>query len=68
VVHLVIAHPLDYVKSNIADVVGADNLFAAGFEDVADRAAQDYIPQVTYMQGFMRVGVGIFHHHWLALL
>ena len=37
--HFVIAHPFNHVQTNIADVVGANNLLAARFEDIANRSA-----------------------------
>ncbi len=42
-IHFVVAHPLDHMQPDIADVISSDDLFSARFENIADRTAQDHI-------------------------
>ena len=59
---LVVPEPFNDMQSNIALIIGPNDLMTSIFKDPADSIAKDGTSQVSDMKGFMGIGLGELHH------
>ena len=63
---LVAPEAFNYVHANVADVVGVLHVVPGGAQNIADRYAENRVPEVSDMEGLVRIGLGVLDHHRLG--